>query len=68
MEHNQNTIAAINQQQRALRIKFDDHSWLLLLFHQQRKKLAVVEGLFWQLGTNFSGRCRCREVAVGKEV
>lgn len=25
-EHNQNTIAAINQQQRALRIKFYDHS------------------------------------------
>ena len=26
--------------------------------------LAVVERLFWQLGTCFSGRCRCREVAV----
>ena len=26
--------------------------------------LAVVERLFWQLGTSFSGRCRCREVAV----
>ena len=26
--------------------------------------LAVVERLFWQLGTRFSGRCRCREVAV----
>ena len=25
---------------------------------------AVVERLFWQLGTRFSGRCRCREVAV----
>ena len=24
---------------------------------------AVVERLFWQLGTHFSGRCRCREVA-----
>ena len=27
-------------------------------------ELAVVERLFWQLGTHFSGRCRCREVAV----
>ena len=26
--------------------------------------LAVVERLFWQLGTHFGGRCRCREVAV----
>ena len=26
--------------------------------------MAVVERLFWQLGTHFSGRCRCREVAV----
>ena len=26
------------------------------------KQLAVVERLFWQLGTRFSGRCRCREV------
>ena len=26
--------------------------------------LAVVKRLFWQLGTRFSGRCRCREVAV----
>ena len=26
--------------------------------------LAVVQRLFWQLGTHFSGRCRCREVAV----
>ena len=26
--------------------------------------LAVVERLFWQLGTRFSGRCCCREVAV----
>ena len=26
--------------------------------------MAVVERLFWQLGTHFSGRCRCRKVAV----
>ena len=26
--------------------------------------MAVVERLFMQLGTHFSGRCRCREVAV----
>ena len=25
---------------------------------------VVVERLFWQLATGFSGRCRCREVAV----
>ena len=33
-------------------------------FLQKRTVLAVVERLFWQLGTHFSGRCRCREVAV----
>ena len=26
--------------------------------------MAVVERLFWQLGMHFSGRCRCREVAI----
>ena len=26
--------------------------------------LAVVERLFWQLGTRFGGHCRCTEVAV----
>ena len=30
----------------------------------KRTVLAVVERLFWQLGTHFSGRCRCREVSV----
>ena len=35
-----------------------------VLFLQKRVVLAVVERLFWQLGTHFSGRCRCREVAV----
>ena len=33
-------------------------------FYKKRTVLAVVERLFWQLGTHFSGRCRCREVAV----
>ena len=33
-------------------------------FLQKRTVLAVVERLFWQLGTHFSGRFRCREVAV----
>ena len=28
------------------------------------KKLAVVERLFWQLGTQFSSCCHCREVAI----
>ena len=35
-----------------------------VFFLQKRTVLAVVERLFWQLGTHFSGRCRCREVAV----
>ena len=33
-------------------------------FLQKSAVLAVVERLFWQLGAHFSGRCRCREVAV----
>ena len=41
LEHNQNTIAAIKQ--RAIRIKFHDHS---RFFHQSLQKLAVVERLF----------------------
>ena len=28
------------------------------------KNLAIVERLFWQLGTQFSGCCCCREVAI----
>ena len=31
---------------------------------QNSTVLAVVERLFWQLGTHFSDRCRYREVAV----
>ena len=36
----------------------------VFFFLHKRTVLAVVERLFWQLGTHFSGRCRCREVAV----
>ena len=57
MKQNQNTIAAMHDHPRAIRIKFHDHSWL---FHQSLKKLVVVETLFWQLGARFIGRCRCR--------
>ena len=60
MEHNQNTIATIYHQ-RAIRIKFLDDS-LLFFFISQLKKLAVIETLFWQLGTRFSGRCRWRDI------
>ena len=60
MKHNQNTIAVINH--RAIWIKFCDHSWLFCQL--VKKKLAVVERLFWQLGTQFSGCCHCREVAI----
>ena len=35
-----------------------------VFFLHIRTVLAVVERLFWQLETHFSGRCRCREVAV----
>ena len=34
------------------------------VFTKKSCTVAVVERLFWQLGTHFSGRCRCREVAV----
>ena len=33
--------------------------------HQSLKNVAIVERLFWQLGTCFSGNRCCREVAVG---
>ena len=46
-------IAAIDHR-RAIRIIFDNH---FRLFHQSLKKLPVVERLFWQLGTRYSGRC-----------
>ena len=36
----------------------------VFFFLQKRTILAVVERLFRQSGTHFSGRCRCREVAV----
>ena len=41
----------------------DQISWLLT-FSSVTKKLAIVERLFWQLGTCFRGNCHCREVAV----
>ena len=49
-----------NCHQRTIWIKFPDHSWLVC---QLLKKLAFVERFFWQLGTQCSGRCCCREVA-----
>ena len=37
--------------------------WPFLTFSSVAgKKLAVVEKLFWEFGTRFSDRCRCREV------
>ena len=42
MEHNQSTIAAMNRQ-RAMRIKFHDHSWL---FHQSGKTLPWSQRFF----------------------
>ena len=56
-----NLTAAVCSMQRVIQIKFYDHSWP---FHQSLKKLAVVERLFGQLGTCFSGHCCCREVAI----
>ena len=61
MEHNQNTIAAINHQ-RPIRIKFQDHS---RLFHQslRREKTGLCRKvIFWQSGARFRGRCRFLEV------
>ena len=37
---------------------------LLTFLSVGEKKVAVVEKLFLQLGTQFSGCCRCGEVAV----
>ena len=53
MKQSQNMIAAINHR-RVIR----NISWLdCWLFHQSLKNLAIVERLFWQLGTRFSGPC-----------
>ena len=53
-------IAAIDHK-RAVRI----NSWPFLTFSSAaEKKLAVVDSLFWQLGTCVSGRGRCREMTV----
>ena len=61
MEHNQNTNATINHQ-RAIRIKFLDHSGL---FHQLLKKLAVVEKLIVSL-RNRTGEERRRQTLCDK--
>ena len=41
MEHNENTVAAINHQ-RAIRIKFHDHSWYFLSIAQKNWTLSLV--------------------------
>ena len=41
MEHNKNTVAAINHQ-RAIRIKFHDHSWYFLSIAQKNWTLSRV--------------------------
>ena len=44
--------------QRTIWIKFPDHSWLVC----QSLKNWPLWSVFWQLGTQCSGRCCCREV------
>ena len=67
MEHNQNTYIIKMETETSCS---EDKCRLLLqlikkvLFYKKKPVLAVVERLFWQLRTHFSGRCRCREVAV----
>ena len=51
MEHSQNTIAT-------------NFTTILYFLISQLKKLAVVERLFLQLRARFSGRYRCRGLAV----
>ena len=60
MEHYQNTMPQliINAPYGSNFVTIPD------FFISRCKKLAVVERLFRQMGTCFSGRCRCREVAV----
>ena len=41
------------------------HDFVSHLWKKKKKiKTAVIERLSWQLGMQFSGRYRCREVAV----
>ena len=47
---------------RAKRMRFHDHSWF---FHQSLKKLAVLERLFWYLGTRSSCRCQMYGLSAG---
>ena len=56
---NKNNIVAINHQC-AKWIKINVVT--IFYFTSVAKKLAVVERIFRQLGTSFSGCCRCREV------
>ena len=60
MEHYQNTMPqlTINAPYGSNFVTIPD------FFISRWKTLAVVERLFWQMGTCFSARCRCREVAV----
>ena len=62
MKQNQNAVAVIDHKC-AVRIKSYVHS---RLFRQSLTKLAVVERLFSLLQTCVSGRCHCREVAIGR--
>ena len=60
MEHNQNTMLRL-----IINVLLSDQIlWPFLISHQSLKKMAVLERLFWQLGTGFSGQCHCREVHV----
>ena len=67
MEHSQNTYIITMDTETSCS---EDKCRLLHQFIKKKKflqkitVLADVERLFWQLGTHFSGRCRCREVAV----
>ena len=57
MKQNHNTIDAIDHKHA--------NSWPFLTVSSVAEKtnwLAIVERLFWQLGTCVSGRCRCGEV------
>ena len=60
MEHYQNTMPQL-----IINAPYDSNFVTIPDFFISRwKTLAVVERLFWQMGTYFSGRCRCREVVV----
>ena len=54
------TFTAINHQMHLT----DQILMTTLTFSSVTIKVAIIERLFWQLGTCFSGRCRYGEVAV----